>query len=114
MSISAASGTGIKEMLFEAKSMAHTEAIDNPVVDMPIIRMDESSERWEVIEDDHGFMVTGRKIERFAERTDFSSQPGVQRLHDIMKKMGIIRELERRGAEAGQKIRIGKRGSVEL
>jgi Obg family GTPase CgtA-like protein len=51
--------------------------------------------------------VTGKKIERFAKRTRFGEYHGEQRLRDIMFKMGIMQELERKGIEVDQKIQIG-------
>ena len=53
------------------------------------------------------YVVAGPKIEKFAARTDFSNIHGVNRLRDIMKKMGIIHELERQGATSESLIRIG-------
>ena len=54
------------------------------------------------------FLVTGPKIEKFAARTDFSNPHGVNRLRDIMRKMGITHELERQNAEPDSIIRIGQ------
>jgi len=53
------------------------------------------------------FEVTGEKVEKFARRTDFSNYEGVNRLRDILKKLGIAHELRRRGAEGNSIIRIG-------
>ncbi len=53
------------------------------------------------------FRVVGEKIEKFARRTDFSSFEGVNRLRDILKKLGIAHELRRRGAEVDSIIQIG-------
>ena len=39
-----------------------------------------------------------RKTEKFARRTDLSNYASVNRLRDIMKKMGIRAELTSRGA----------------
>ena len=68
------------------------------------------AESWAVdrIEDDNGiyFVVTGEKIERFARRTNFDNYEGVNRLRDIMKKLGIAHELRRRGAEGDSIIQI--------
>ena len=43
-------------------------------------------------------MVTGPKIEKFARRTDLNNYESVNRLRDIMKKMGIRAELTSQGA----------------
>ncbi len=60
-----------------------------------------------------GFLVTGAKIERFAGQTDFKNEEAVQRLRDIMKKMGIMHALLRQGVQPGQRIIIGKKGSLK-
>ena len=44
-------------------------------------------------------MVTGEKIEKFARRTDMNNYASVNRLRDIMKKLGIKAELTSLGAE---------------
>lgn len=77
------------------------------------ISLDDSkiSESWKVerIEDGEKvfFKVSGDKIEKFARRTNFDNYEGVNRLRDIMKKMGIFHELQRRGAIGDSEIRIG-------
>ncbi|MBR3144067.1 GTPase ObgE [Candidatus Saccharibacteria bacterium] len=54
---------------------------------------------WKVEKVDDKFVVTGEKIEKFARRTDLSNYASVNRLRDIMKKMGIRAELTSQGAE---------------
>ena len=61
--------------------------------------------RVEVLDDDH-FRVTGEKIEKFARRTDLDNYASVNRLRDIMKKMGIRAELTTRGAKPDSIIEI--------
>ena len=55
---------------------------------------------WQVekLDEDH-FRVTGEKIEKFARRTDLNNYASVNRLRDIMKKMGIRAELTTQGAK---------------
>lgn len=53
------------------------------------------------------FIIKGHKIEKFARRTRFDTFEGVNRLRDIMKKMGITHALLREGAEGESIIRIG-------
>lgn len=43
------------------------------------------------------FLVTGPKIEKFARRTDLANYASVNRLRDIMKKLGIRAELTSQG-----------------
>lgn len=75
--------------------------------DVPVITLAPREDQWSIEEINGKFIVRGRKIERFANRTDFDNYHAIRRLKDIMKKTGIIRELKRRGAELGDSIRIG-------
>ncbi len=56
--------------------------------------------------DDTKFVVTGPKIEKFARRTDLNNYASVNRLRDIMKKLGIRAELTSQGAEPDSIIEI--------
>ena len=53
---------------------------------------------WRVEKLDDKFVVTGEKIEKFARRTDLDNYASVNRLRDIMKKLGIRAELTSQGA----------------
>jgi GTP-binding protein len=60
---------------------------------------------WNVEKNKNGtFEVSGKKIEKFARRTDFENFHSCQRLRDIMKKMGITHELSRKGAKHDSEI----------
>ena len=54
---------------------------------------------WKITKEGDKFVVAGEKIEKFARRTDLSNYASVNRLRDIMKKMGIRAELTSLGAE---------------
>lgn len=73
---------------------------------IPVI--DEASQPylWTVETDDGKFVVKGEKIEGFARRTNWDNDESVARLHDILRKQGVARELIRQGAEAGSVIEI--------
>ena len=61
---------------------------------------------WVSHQDDGSYLVTGPKIERFARRTDFDNEHGVNRLRDIMSKLGITGELVKQGATGDSVISI--------
>lgn len=117
MAISSAAGTGLKEMLFAVKKVVATERAKvieaEAAPRIPILKLAESAASWRVSKENGVFLVTGNKIEKFAQRTDFESEEGMQRLRDIMRKMGIMHKLQRDGVEAGSKIRIGGVGSFD-
>ncbi|MDB5175532.1 MAG: hypothetical protein JWM81_390 [Candidatus Saccharibacteria bacterium] len=114
LAISALSGLGLKEMLFAVKDKVvevRSRVEEAAAVDLnaiPVLRLEDTSKKWDVVVEGDHFVVTGEKIEKFARRTDFEQEEGVRRLRDIMKKMGILHELVRRGVEPGQKIVVGR------
>lgn len=77
---------------------------------VPVIELSSETKQqaWHVRREDDRFVVTGHKIEKFAARTDFDNEDGVRRLRDIMRKMGIMHELERQGIEQGNTIVVGR------
>lgn len=61
---------------------------------------------FSVEEKDNKYHINGKKIERFAMKTDPNSPAAVRRLFDIIDKMRINFELQRRGYEPGDTIVI--------
>ncbi len=116
--ISAASGEGVPKLLFAVKEQVQTQRTKTKRRDktskLPVLRFTGDNQGWQVKKSDGLYIITGSKIERFAQRTDFDSLEGVQRLRDIMKKMGITAELERRGVQPGRQVAIGKNRDYQL
>lgn len=117
--ISSASQKGIKDVLRALVKLVEKVNKEKLVIenseesDIPVITLSEGeiSEKWKVerVEPEEGpayFVVKGDKIEKFARRTHFEQYEGVNRLRDIMKKLGITHELRRKGAENESIIRI--------
>ncbi len=76
---------------------------------VPVISLSshELKNTWTVTRGDDGvFHVTGEKIEKFARRTDMGNYASVNRLRDIMKKLGIRAELTNQGATQDSIIEI--------
>lgn len=86
---------------------------DEDSEDLPVIGLSEGqlAEAWTVAldQDEQVYVVSGDKIEKFARRTNLDNYEAVNRLRDIMKKMGISHELRRMGAEGASLVRIGER-----
>jgi GTP-binding protein len=115
--VSSQSGQGLKPLLFTVKDTVAAERAKKPKAakaddGIPVITLDDKSDKWEITKKGDRFVVTGQRVEQFARRTDFSNEQGVQRLRHIMKKMGIFHELIRQGVEPGQTIAIGKAGEI--
>lgn len=119
--ISSSAHKGLKDVLrelrrtvVEARKVAADDDLDALEDGYESITLGENqiAEGWTVEQQvsDEGqpyFLVVGDKIEKFARRTDYSNFEGVNRLRDIMKKLGITHELRRKGAESNSIIRIG-------
>lgn len=96
--ISASSGKNLQELMYAvAKVVAHTAEVEAEAPEeLPVISLPETEDAWQITETEEGYVITGQKIERFAMRTDFENEEGVNRLRDIMRKMGIMHQLERK------------------
>ena len=76
---------------------------------VPVISLSshELKNTWIVTRGDDGvFHVTGEKIEKFARRTDMENYASVNRLRDILKKLGVRAELTNQGATQDSIIEI--------
>lgn len=107
--ISASTHQGLQPLLYALKDLVsaqRTAEAEQAAEQLPVITLASDEASWLVTKEENVFVVKGKKIERFAMRTDFSSTQGVERLRDIMRKMGIMRELQRQGIEPGQTVKI--------
>ncbi len=130
--ISAQAGQGVKELLRElikikqaaaetqqlenAEKVAardkdtptHEQEIGQDTNDLPVITLtsEQLSKAWKVEKVEDKFVVTGPKIEKFARRTDLNNYESVNRLRDILKKLGIRAELTSQGAQPDSIISI--------
>lgn len=115
--ISSTAHQGLKEVLRalrkrvdEVRKAAEEELADEDDDEIRItLNSKQVADAWVIETDDETgeFVVRGDKIEKFARRTNFEGYENVNRLRDIMKKMGITHELARRGATGDSMIRIG-------
>ncbi len=116
--ISAQAHQGLEPLLRELKDEINNKAnvktiefSENVSLDdsLPIISLGDSALKntWKVEKtEDDKFIVTGEKIEKFARRTDLNNYASVNRLRDIMKKLGIRAELTSQGAKPDSIISI--------
>lgn len=77
--------------------------------ELPVISLgrEKLKNTWSVSLDGDGvYHVTGEKIEKFARRTDMSNYASINRLRDILKKLGIRAELTNQGATQDSIIEI--------
>lgn len=118
--ISAQAHKGLDELLFAIKDAVVTEKARKAMLEtedsakgLPVLTLDDNSKAFTIAKQNGAYYITGRKIERFAAKTDFENEYGIQRLRDIMRKMGIMHELVRQKIEPGDRIIIGSQGEFE-
>lgn len=119
LTISSQTHEGVKELLrllrAKVESRRQEEAAlaaeESDVVEgMPVISLSEEqvADAWTVEREAGGYRVIGEKIEKFARRTNFEQFEAVNRLRDIMRKLGITHELIRQGAIGESVVYIGE------
>lgn len=91
-----------------ARDAARKKSFLDSREDLPTISLNQEvlKDTWKIEKVEDKFVVTGEKIEKFARRTDLNNYASVNRLRDIMKKMGIRGELTSLGAEPDSIISI--------
>lgn len=114
--ISSSAHTGVVDVLRALRSQVDEVRAKEAIVEeidegVPTISLseDQLSTHWEVeyLADERIYQVRGDKIEKFARRTNYDQYESVNRLRDIMKRLGISHELIRQGATGDSMIRVG-------
>lgn len=100
-----------KNQVISLKKMTSNEENEPQVKqdELPVISLgrEKLKNTWSVSLDEDGvYHVTGEKIEKFARRTDMSNYASINRLRDILKKLGIRAELTNQGATQDSIIEI--------
>ena len=97
------------DIILEDDANTKHQITQNSVKGVPVISLSshELKNTWTVTRGDDGvFHVTGEKIEKFARRTDMGNYASVNRLRDILKKLGIRAELTNQGVTQDSIIEI--------
>jgi GTP-binding protein len=109
-SISAATGLGVRQMLFrvlqlldslpdEAEMIAEEVAVFGPPK--------EEKEEFTITVEEAGFRVQGKRVERVVARTDWRYDESVRRLHRTLERLGVTKTLEEAGVQDGDTVYIG-------
>lgn len=98
---------GVRELILETGSELERipKKIDKKVVKVFTLA-DSKRSTFKITAEGEDFVITSDRLEKFAEKTDFYNPHAVMRIYDIMTRMGITKELGKKGAHFGTKIRI--------
>ena len=110
--VSAHDGTGLDALrdrlagALDAAEIAEAAAVPGDE-EMRVHRFDPLAEGWQVLPEDGGLRVRGRRIETAAARTDFDNDESRDRFWRMLERLGIDAELRDQGAGPGTTVRIG-------
>lgn len=109
--ISAATGKGIRELLYAVRNILDT--LDpEPVVYEKEFYTEEMYDRTEPVEvykaDEHAFVIEGPKVDRMLGYTNLDDEKGFAFFQKFMKEQGIIDRLEELGIEEGDTVYLGE------
>lgn len=114
--ISAQAHQGTTEVLRALSKMVRTareavveEAEPGDELDTITLSSEQLDDHWDVTYDEQEsvYHVHGPKIEKFARRTNYDQFENVNRLRDIMRKIGVYHQLVRDGATGESLVQIG-------
>lgn len=71
-----------------------------------VYELEESDDDWFVEVEKRHFVVTGKALERFADKTDANSYFARTRLYNILERRHVLKELEKQGYDGSQDIVI--------
>ena len=104
--ISAATGEGVRELLFAAWETIR--ALPPPALATPEPALIElaPNEPFEVRVEEGVFIVSGERIERLAQMTDFESDEALVRFEQVLARLGVEKRLRELGVTDGDTVRV--------
>lgn len=106
--ISGFAGMGL-ELLLDRVATILDESVPKeeiPVV-MPAMQA-QGEDFWEVIQDEDGYRVQGKRLERMVAMTDLESRDAVRYLQRRLDKIGVFTKLRDAGIQEGDSVMIGE------
>lgn len=104
--ISAVTGKGINEMLDYVISKIDKIKVKYEKIEInpDILKVNKG---FEIVKKNDSFYVYGESIEKLVYRTDINNETAVKRLLNILKKIGLIKQLLKSGIKEGDTVVIG-------
>lgn len=117
-SISAVSGKGLKEFVFalwtevwhwhESIPEANLHSLSQE--DYRVFRphLEKDPKRFEIVREKGGFRIYGPRLEQIVVMSDLENKMALERIYDVMEKMGVLKELRRLKPFHGDPIFVGE------
>jgi GTP-binding protein len=104
--ISAATGEGVRELLNAAYDIIRAMPEQSIAQPEPAVIDLAAREPFEIHIEDGIFVVSGERIERLAQMTDFESDEALVRFEQILAKLGVEKRLRELGVADGDTVRV--------
>lgn len=107
--ISAVSGLNVRKLLYRAHQVLQETPAEVVEDVMPVYRADEDPRAFTISrEDDGGWRISGKAIERAAAMTYWEHRGPVRRFQRILNALGIERALRQAGIQEGDNVYVGE------
>ncbi len=105
--ISAVTHKGTKKLIIDV--IKTLKKIPDAKENIKIYTLDDiPMDRFEVFKEGKKFVVKGDKIEKLLHKTDLNNPQALGRLYKLLKRLGVLNELKKKGAKDGDEIKIAK------
>lgn len=106
--ISAATGEGVRELMWRAfNALAAVPAVVEPTLEVRTYKAAKEEEPTIIRrDDDGGYVVENKQLERLVAMTNFDDDEGVRRFQRIWRGLNIDEQLRARGIKEGDTVRI--------
>jgi len=107
--ISAAAGSGVRQMLFRVLQLLDSlpEEPEAAPEETAVFRLPEEEEDFTISVEDGVFRIQGKRVERLVARTDWRYDESVRRLHRGLERLGVTEAMEEAGVQEGDTVFIG-------
>jgi GTP-binding protein len=104
--ISAATGEGVRELTLAALETIRATPAPSVAEARPAVFDLVANEPFEIRVEEGVFVVSGERVERLAQMTDFDSDEALVRFEAILAKLGVEKRLRELGVHTGDTVRI--------
>ncbi|MDD2619450.1 MAG: GTPase ObgE [Syntrophomonadaceae bacterium] len=104
--ISGVTGQGVDELIEKTFQLLSTVPPDIIIGEAPVVRRYQAEEPFIISLVNEVYEVSGYRIEKLLNMTNFNSDEGLQRFQKTIKKMGLEAALKAKGIKQGDTVRI--------
>ncbi|HNT22797.1 MAG TPA: GTPase ObgE [Anaerolineales bacterium] len=108
LAISAAAGTNVKPLLYQAVQLLQSTPPVAEIAATPVYRVEADPKHFTIEQTPEGWRVHGEAIERAAAMTYWEFDDSVRRFQHILETLGVDRALREAGVQEGDTVFIGE------